>query len=159
MSINLAKDKAGLSRSLGGLAIRLLDGNNSANRTSALRLEAAIKAQLNKKGTGIIRTSRGSKNRKHQSAAPGEPPARDISELIRSIGTDTFASPVLGEALRVGTGIKYAEALEFGTLNRRILPRPFMRPARALVERTLGPVTAFSLRKHSKRVAGKRGRR
>lgn len=62
----------------------------------------------------------------HQASRPGEPPAPDTGTLRNSIRTiDTSNAKRI--RVRVGTAVKYAPWLEFGT--RRMAPRPFMRPA------------------------------
>ena len=80
--------------------------NNCACRSSAWR--AAIKEKLSQPGTGRVYKSRGITSRLagpgttkrskqlHQASAPGEPPAPDIGELRRSIGSD-----VLGDVREV----------------------------------------------------------
>ena len=61
----------------------------------------------------------------HQASAPGQPPATDTGQLVRSItmsveGTD-------GEVVGViRASAPYAAMLEFGTSN--IAPRPYMQP-------------------------------
>jgi len=61
----------------------------------------------------------------HQASAPGQPPATDKGQLVRSItmsveGTD-------GEVVGViRASAPYAAALEFGTT--KIAPRPYMQP-------------------------------
>ena len=61
----------------------------------------------------------------HQASAPGQPPATDTGQLVRSItmsveGTD-------GEVVGViRASAPYAAMLEFGTTN--IAPRPYMQP-------------------------------
>ena len=64
---------------------------------------------------------------KHQASAPGETPAVDTGILVNSINTELVSSSATEAWSQVGTGVEYAEPLEFGT--SRMKPRPFMRPA------------------------------
>jgi hypothetical protein len=73
----------------------------------------------------------------HRASAPGEPPAADTGNLRRNV---TVARPrMLNEkdkvGWRIGIGVKYARALEYGFLPRRLLPRPYARPAIAIVKK------------------------
>ena len=61
--------------------------------------------------------------RTHQASAPGEAPAIDYGNLVNSVQI----SEVTPERAIIGTGVEYAEHLEFGT--SRMAPRPFLRPA------------------------------
>jgi phage gpG-like protein len=86
--------------------------------------------------TGKIYTRR---RRKHQASAPGETPAVDYGVLANGIATELVTSSTTDAWAQVGTDVKYAEALEFGHVNRTragtedvatFTPaRPFMRPA------------------------------
>jgi len=58
----------------------------------------------------------------HRASAPKEPPATDTGGLIESI-----AFQKTGDTYIVGSKLKYARFLEFGT--QRMIERPFMRPA------------------------------
>lgn len=94
-------------------------------RPAAVVLMGEIRTMLSQRGTGRWYKSRGVRSRlrrkgtkrrvtqMHQASAPGEPPAPDIGELRRSIGIDED-----GATLRVGTPLRYAPALEFGTKGR-----------------------------------------
>ncbi|MBA2706940.1 MAG: hypothetical protein H0U59_03945 [Gemmatimonadaceae bacterium] len=114
---------------------------------AALVLESEIKRLLLTPGRGRI--YRRGKTRTHQASAPGDPPAPDAGNLLRSI-THEVVSPT---TVRVGTNVEYAEPLEFGTVTagrgRRtvILPRPFMRPAMAAVEPMMTEAVETTLRR------------
>ena len=62
---------------------------------------------------------------KHQASAPGEAPATDTGQLVRSItmSVDDNDGEVVGT---IRASAPYAAALEFGTSN--IAPRPYMQP-------------------------------
>ena len=74
----------------------------------------------------------------HQASAPGETPAVDTGGLVNSIATELISSSATDAWAQVGTDKDYAEALEFGHVNRTragtedvatfTQPRPFMRP-------------------------------
>lgn len=68
-----------------------------------------------------------SKMRKlHRASAPGEAPATDTGNLVRNIGFNVDAS---NKSATVTSRARYSAALEFGTNDGKILPRPFMNPA------------------------------
>lgn len=121
---------------------------------AALILEGAIKQILLTPGTGRLYG-------KHRASAPGDPPAPDMGQLQRSITHEV----VNDTTVRVGTPLKYADALEYGSLRRggkthpragrgalgarlgAIAPRPFMRPARASVKDEMGEGIVTTLRR------------
>ncbi len=82
---------------------------------------AAI-TQLSVQGGGRLYRRR---NITHRASAPLQPPAVDTGRLRQSINID--ASNLGDLKIRVGTNVRYAKILEFGS--RRMQPRPFMRPA------------------------------
>lgn len=61
----------------------------------------------------------------HRASAPGEAPATDTGNLVRSITIDK-PTP---DAVTITCRAPYAAALELGTDDGRIEERPFMRPA------------------------------
>jgi len=61
----------------------------------------------------------------HQASAPGQPPATDKGQLVRSITMSVEGTE--GEVVGViRASAPYAAMLEFGTSN--IAPRPYMQP-------------------------------
>jgi hypothetical protein len=69
---------------------------------------------------------RGKTRRKpHQASAPGEAPASDTGLLANSIQTEMRGDL----SADVVVGAEYGAALEFGSLDGRIAPRPFLAPA------------------------------
>ena len=115
-----------------------------------LSLERAIKQKLSQAGTGKIYVNKGRKSSTiHIASAPGDPPAIDTGRLRASISTNWSDSGMAegaigsqaesGDGIKqpsisgnevfkvvVGTNVEYSVPLEFG--NKKILPRPFMRP-------------------------------
>jgi HK97 gp10 family phage protein len=81
-----------------------------------------------------------SHGRMHQASAPGQAPAVDIGVLMASI-TVQRRGPYLYYA---NTDNAYAGFLEFGT--RRMLPRPFMRPAAAKASAKTRAVAGIKVR-------------
>lgn len=75
----------------------------------------------------------------HTASAPGKPPAVDTG-LLRSSYTFQVGSAVAGAYVDVGTSIKYAPFLEFGTV--RMKPRPHLRPAIVTVQKDIGKTVA-----------------
>lgn len=65
----------------------------------------------------------------HQASAPGEPPASDIGDLVRSISPPTPYPDRL--MVRISVTAAHARKLEYGT--RYMAARPFARPAAANV--------------------------
>lgn len=78
-----------------------------------------------KKGPKSGRTyARGGKT--HQASAPGEAPATDTGELISKIVVRVHND---GDIVDVASRAKYSFALELGTADGKIAPRPFLFPA------------------------------
>jgi hypothetical protein len=67
--------------------------------------------------------------RVHQASAPGEAPAIDLGNLINSLNVEIVSDLTA----RVTVGAEYGSPLEFGTVDGRVAPRPFLRPAAAQV--------------------------
>lgn len=139
--------------SLDGLMQRIPSGLVRA----ALVLEGEWKQVLLTPGRGRVYG-------KHQSSAPGDPPAPDTGTLQRSITHEAINETTI----RVGTNVEYAGLLEFGTLPRGskaaakagrgglgsrlggIAPRPHARPALARAE----PGMTIALAEEMKQGAG-----
>lgn len=83
----------------------------------------AVKKILSGPKTGVIYKRRGVS---HQASAPGESPANDTGRLAQSARTELDAGEIKGI---VNFSTAYAAALEFGTNDGKILPRPYARPA------------------------------
>jgi len=130
---------------------KIIEEQNQALLKVGFQLEREIK-QIFKKGTGNIYLKGKNRDIIHQASAPGEPPAVDIGRLRASISTnwtgsgigrgrvDSQANPEEGVGdpggskrmggqfkVVVGTNVRYAPWLEFGTT--RMEKRPFMRPS------------------------------
>lgn len=90
-------------------------------RATALEIEADTKKSIQSgPKTGRVYKRR---KRRHQASAPGQAPATDRGQLASSYRTRKVGPG----AYRVGSSLKKAPALEFGT--RRMRPRPHLRPA------------------------------
>lgn len=108
-----------------------------------------IRMSMRKKKTGRIYWIKG---KKHRASAPGEAPAILTGRLYRSIVPKMAPSKIQA---RIMPKVFYAQWLEEGTKNGRILPRPYMTPAfddtreefRLAVKRTVERV----LKKRAKR--------
>lgn len=85
--------------------------------------EEATSLILNTPKTGRIYRRRGVA---HQASAPGESPASDTGNLLRSINTSVSPAALTGN---VNFGTIYSRYLEYGTA--KMAPRPFARPALA----------------------------
>jgi len=80
------------------------------------------------RGGRIYRVSKAGVRRPrfHKASAPGEPPAVNTAQLLKSISFK-IAPIAKGIQALVGSSVKYASWLEFGT--KRMAPRPAWRPA------------------------------
>ena len=85
-------------------------------------VEGAAKLLMRGPKSGRIYPPKG-----HQASAGGEAPAIDTGNLANSISTELLSSDSNSAWAQVGTGVEYAEPLEFGTSTMEA--RPFMRPA------------------------------
>ena len=83
-----------------------------------------VKAELSRPKSGPVVT-RYSPRRQVRVSVPGEPPAEDLGQLIRSIDTD-IDSDRNSVAIRLIASARHAGFLEVGT--SKMLPRPFLRP-------------------------------
>lgn len=72
--------------------------------------------------TGVVYSRGGISSRR---SAPGEPPKTDTGGLVSSIKKRKLNS---GFEFLIGTNLKYGRYLEFGTKDKKILPRPWLQP-------------------------------
>lgn len=86
-------------------------------RTTAIQ---SIQQQSN--GNEVTRYRLGGGSYQHIASKPGDPPNTDTGALVRSINVE-----IRPDATYVGTSIKYAPYLEFGTA--RMAERPWLNPA------------------------------
>ena len=118
------------SEVIAGLGI--LGARDAALLRAGIILQTQWSAQLNQPGSGQtydteFRTINGrvvpvgKAARSHTASAPGEPPAPDTGELKRSIAVARVAGGV-----RVGSGLRYALALEYGVnvSGSKVSPHP-----------------------------------
>lgn len=117
-------------RNMGRLQSKVKKANlqTQANTVMALRaladpIEQDIKSELSRPKSGDTVT-RYRPQRTVKVSLPGEPPAKDMGLLVNSVEVDV--DPVQFN-LTLSALAYYARHLEFGT--RRMLPRPFLRPA------------------------------
>jgi len=95
-------------------------GITSALDRSALAIQTGVRRALSQAGTGRLYKRR---SVTHRASAPGQAPATDTGRLRASYA---LSSP--GVATReVGTNVRYAPFLEYGT--RRMAARPHLLPA------------------------------
>ena len=84
--------------------------------------------------------------RTHQASDSGEAPMSDTGRLASSIYFQQRGK----FSVAVGTKLKYAKWLEYGTRDKKILPRPFFRPAfergKAEFRRTMERILGSALR-------------
>lgn len=91
---------------------------------------ALKKAAVLVQGTAVLKVQRGPKTGiqygDHRASAPGEAPATDSGNLARNIGIEV---DVDRKEASVISRAAYSAALEFGTNDGKLLPRPFMQPS------------------------------
>lgn len=106
-------------------------GGSAANRATFNRKLSRAARRANAQG-GLEGIALAAARKLHRASAPGDSPAPDTGEMKRS----AFVERVNQLAMRVGVAAAQSVALEFGT--KRVLPRPYMRPALAKVLQALG---------------------
>ena len=101
---------------------------SAAAKPIAYDLEAEVKTSLVGPGKGRVYV-RYNPYRVHIASAPGDPPATDLGRLTNSYKVLSIRqNKTTGIVeIEVGSHLKYATYLEFGT--RRMAPRPHLRPA------------------------------
>lgn len=128
-------------RKMEGVFDNEVKAQSRALRAAALVLEREIKIELSRPGGGRF-YKRGKRGRMHQASAPGQPPAVDTGRLRNSIGHQFNADFT---KVRVGSGVKYAALLEYGTI--KMAPRPFMRAALERAKKQMTDEVVSELRK------------
>lgn len=113
----------------------MLEAGYELQRKIQTLLSQPGKGRLYPKGTVIVQRggntlmwidpARGRRS-DHRASSPGDPPAVDTGRLRGSIRVVDMSGPARVH-VRVGTNVKYAPMLEYGT--RRMAARPFMQPA------------------------------
>jgi hypothetical protein len=126
------------SRSFNSLAVLAALNRQGLERAANVLLNV-LKITLNQAGSGRWYPSRTGQGM-HQASAPGEPPAPDTRKLLKSAHIE-HPGP---EVVRVMVDGKAAAVLEHGSRNRKLKPRPFMRPS--LKKAT--PLMRVIMRKH-----------
>jgi len=99
------------------------------NRNAMKLVKTELAAQLHTIGKAVEQTAKNSMRdggTPHVPSNPGEPPRIDTKKLHDSIKTETQQNGD-GVETRVGTNVDYGLYLELGT--KKILPRPWLRPA------------------------------
>ena len=90
---------------------------------SEMRVYAIKSIRTPSPGKPVKRRSQGGALKNHVAAAPGESPNVDNGKLIESIAVEKSADMTYF----VGSELKYAKYLEFGT--SKMLARPWLQPA------------------------------
>lgn len=110
--------------------------------------------------TGRVYRSRGSKRRLHRASAPGEPPAPDTGDLIKSLRFAVRKTSLGSWVAEAGSTLKKALYLEYGAARgvtgrsgriervRWVLfPRPAWRPALVTVRKKIPAIVAMFAKK------------
>lgn len=121
-----AKNEAALKRSTSALS-KVLDaiGVGGKDGLADVGVEAVNRVRVALSTPGKGRVYRRGKVL-HRASAPGQPPAVDTGQL-RASYTHRLGEDAEGPYVEIGTNLKTAPWLEFGT--RRMQPRPHLRPA------------------------------
>lgn len=97
--------------------------------TAGLLVSSEARRLVQKSPRGGVTYTLYNPKRTHKASAQGEAPATDLGRLASSISYETMPREGV-VVIRCAKGIApYAIALEYGTADGRIKPRPFMRPA------------------------------
>lgn len=115
----LGRSAKALAEVLGAIGVGGKDGLADVG----VEVTNRVKRLLSQPGTGRVYRRR---RVTHRASRPGQPPAVDTGRL-RSSYTWRTGEDAEGFFVEVGTNVKYAPFLEFGT--RRMRPRPHLRPA------------------------------
>ncbi len=104
-----------------------------------------LQSQLSRPGSGKVygRGRLGSK--RHQASKPGEPPSPDTRELLRSAKIENQ-----GDHLKIGVEAPGALALEFGSRDGKLQPRPYLRAALAAARERMTAKFVTQLRSQKK---------
>lgn len=86
--------------------------------------------------------------KQHTPSKPGDPPNRDTAQLDTSIVTEGNPDRLSADA---SANTPYAAALEFGSPENNLEPRPYMRPAAQKHRENAAKLIAASLAKHTKK--------
>ena len=78
----------------------------------------------------------------HRASAPGQPPAVDTGHL-RASYTHRLGEDAQGPYVEIGTNVKTAPWLEYGT--RRMRPRPHLRPSIAAMAGQIGDLISAGI--------------
>lgn len=107
------------------IVLEALNGRIERNvERACIHLQNQTKKTLTGQRSGRIYRVAGTKQR-YQASAPGEPPAVRTGMLRNSIKYTVHGVSLSVKGV-VGTGVRYAEWLEFGT--SKMAPRPFLGP-------------------------------
>jgi hypothetical protein len=112
---------------------------------AAVHMQREFKIAVNNKGSGrIYITKKGRKKAKaHQASAPGDPPAKELGDLGRSIQVDR--TEIQSLKARVGTPFEYGFFLEYGT--SRMAARPWFTPTIRTQQDAIAAIMARGFKK------------
>lgn len=112
-------------------------------KTPAETLLREVKAQLSRPGTGKLYRRGRLGARLHRASRPGEPPAPDTKQLLKSARIEEE-----GDRLQVKVSGPGALALEFGSRDQKLQPRSYLRAALAAARARM--TSAFTAKLRSK---------
>lgn len=130
-----------LVKSINDLQKNVLEGQIEAVAEATLLIhETAVKSiRDNSDGKSAIRYN---PKRVVNVSKPGDPPNADTGRLMQSIKFDFKKNGTVG---RVGSNLKYAAWLEFGTL--QMDPRPWLEPAVRMTSGAIGDIFNKNVKK------------
>lgn len=134
-----ARNKAATERAaknLGKVLAQIGVGGKDGLADVGVEATNAVKKLLSQPGRGRIYRRR---RVAHRASAPNQAPAVDTGRL-RASYTWRTGDGVDGPYVEIGTNVKYAPFLEFGT--RRMRPRPHLRPGINAIRKTIQSLIA-----------------
>lgn len=137
------------SRNLGEVLAQIDVGAKDGLADVGVEVVNAIRRRLSTPGTGRLYRRR---RIVHRASAPGQPPAVDTGRL-RSSYTWKVGEDPQGAYVEVGTSVRYAPWLEFGT--RRMRPRPHVRPAINDIRDQIGAIVAQAIAARQRAAVGR----
>jgi hypothetical protein len=123
------------------IAEAIVTGCATGTLRGLIQLQSEIKTTLSQAGSGTKHPGL-----RYRSSAPGRPPAVQTGHLRRSWQTGQPKRLTAARRLgwSIGSNLRYAAALEFGTA--RIFSRPYLRPSIREISETLGQTMQNAIR-------------
>lgn len=139
LTITSAKFGANLGGIFSAVRMNMAREQRKGAQESAVFMRSTVESVIRSSSPSGVVTSAGFRR-----SAPGQPPAIESRELLNSFRIMTNNTND-GPTAELFTQDPKAKLLEYGT--SRMLPRPFMRPTRAIAERRLPTIMQSAVRR------------